>query len=411
MTNVDLKFDRVSKVYRVAHQDGPSALGIGRLRRSRRRIEDFWAVRDLSFEVKRGEVVGIIGHNGAGKSTVLKLLSNITSPTTGEITIRGHLSALIEVGSGFHPELTGRENIFLSGAILGMRRREIAAKLDSIVEFAELSDFIDTPVKRYSSGMYVRLGFSIAAHLDPDILLLDEVLAVGDARFQGKCLDRIDDLRRAGKTIVFISHDLSAVARLCSRVLLMEHGQMRASGPPSEVIDAYARTAAAYRAPTLPHAAANASREAQITSFTIHRSDGHEGEPLRTGDAFIARVGYSATMDVPNAVFVLFINGEDGELACHFTTESGDDRIDIRTGAGQLEFSCAELGLKPGIYSVDLTIEQYPKMIDWQVRCATFRVDAGKTVRGRFYMPSRWALLKNGELSNQVSSFGVESKI
>src|SRR5688572_18330268 len=219
MDTVDLKFENVSKKYRISHEVGTATTSKKRfgLLRPKRQHEDFWAVRDVSFEVNRGEVVGIIGHNGAGKSTILKLLSNITTPTAGEITIQGHLSALIEVGSGFHPELSGRENVFLSGSILGMRRAEIAAKLASIVEFAELEDFIDTPVKRYSSGMYVRLGFAIAAHLDPDILLLDEVLAVGDARFQSKCLDRIDDLRRAGKTIVFISHDLSAVARLCSR--------------------------------------------------------------------------------------------------------------------------------------------------------------------------------------------------
>src|SRR5688500_4152466 len=193
----DLKFDGVSKKYRIRKEaerrESPNKL-LRKLQDWRQRSKEFWAIREVSFEVERGESLGIIGHNGAGKSTILKLLSNITTPTAGEITIHGHLSALIEVGSGFHPELSGRENVFLSGSILGMRRKEIATKLDSIVEFAELADFIDTPVKRYSSGMYVRLGFAIAAHLDPDILLLDEVLAVGDARFQAKCRDRIADL-------------------------------------------------------------------------------------------------------------------------------------------------------------------------------------------------------------------------
>jgi ABC-type polysaccharide/polyol phosphate transport system ATPase subunit len=396
MSNVDLKFDHVSKVYRVAHQDGQRAGGIRSLRRSRRRIEDFWAVRDLSFEVTRGEVVGIIGHNGAGKSTVLKLLSSITSPTAGVITIQGHLSALIEVGSGFHPELTGRENIFLSGAILGMRRREIAAKLESIVEFAELRDFIDTPVKRYSSGMYVRLGFSIAAHLDPDILLLDEVLAVGDARFQAKCLDRIDDLKRAGKTIVFISHDLSAVGRLCGRVLLMDHGVVTISGSPDDVIAAYTRSAATYNS-TAVATAHTTTKEARVTAFSIHDESGKQAAVLHTGDVFVARISYIAHVEVANAVFVLFINDEGGDLVCDLTTDADGQRIDIRAGEGLLEFSCVELGLKPGVYSIDLTIEQYPKVLDWQTRCATFRVDPGKPVRGRFYTPSRWALLKNGE--------------
>jgi lipopolysaccharide transport system ATP-binding protein len=245
---IDLKIDHVSKRYRIRQESDDAAGGHAlrrKLRSLRPRVQDFWAVRDVSFEVERGEAVGIIGHNGAGKSTILKLLSNITTPTSGEITINGRLSALLEVGSGFHPELTGRENIYLSGSVLGMRRREIAAKLDKIVDFAGVRQFIDTPVKRYSSGMYVRLGFSIAAHLDPTILLLDEVLAVGDAGFQAKCLERIDDLRRAGTTIVFISHDLNAVERLCGRVLLMQRGELVASGPPHEVIAKYKQSSAA----------------------------------------------------------------------------------------------------------------------------------------------------------------------
>jgi len=239
---IDLKFDGVSKRYRIRQEAGtdtePHSL-LYKLKTLRRRAQDFWAVRDVNFEVKRGEALGIIGHNGAGKSTILKLLSNITAPTSGEITINGRLSALIEVGSGFHPDLTGRENVYLSGSILGMRRREIAAKLDSIVDFAGISQFIDTPVKRYSSGMYVRLGFSIAAHLDPDILLLDEVLAVGDAAFQAKCINRIKELEQAGTTIVFISHDLTAVERLCNRVILMQGGQIAAIGAPRDVIAEY----------------------------------------------------------------------------------------------------------------------------------------------------------------------------
>src|SRR6266478_4192194 len=237
---IDLKFDNVSKKYRVRQEspaDGTKNVLARKLKSLIGRSSDFWAVRDVSFDVQRGQALGIIGHNGAGKSTILKLLANITTPTSGEITIFGRLSALIEVGSGFHQELTGRENVYLNGSILGMRRREITRKLDSIIEFAGIREFIDTPVKRYSSGMFVRLGFSIAAHLDPDVLLLDEVLAVGDAAFQSKCLERVNDLRRSGKTILFISHDLGAVERLCDRVLLMQRGQVIASGSPAEVID------------------------------------------------------------------------------------------------------------------------------------------------------------------------------
>jgi lipopolysaccharide transport system ATP-binding protein len=238
---IDLKFGNVCKRYfiqpRINSHQGLSKR-LGRMFPGSD-LQEFWALRDVSFEVHRGEALGIIGCNGAGKSTILKLLSRVTTPTGGEIAINGKLSALIEVGSGFHPELTGRENIYLSGSILGMRRREITTKLASIVEFAGIPEFIDTPVKRYSSGMYVRLGFSIAAHLEPDILLLDEVLAVGDASFQSKCLERIQQLRNSGTTIVFISHDLTAVARLCDRVLLLDGGRVIAAGPARQIIELY----------------------------------------------------------------------------------------------------------------------------------------------------------------------------
>src|SRR3979411_610053 len=200
---IDLKFDRVSKKYDIrAASNSPRRWY---KRAFARRPEPMWALRDVSFEVKEGEALGIVGHNGAGKTTILKILSSITTPTQGEITVRGRLAALVEVSSGFHPELTGRENIYLHGAMLGMRRAEIRRKLDSIIDFSGVGQYTDVPVKRYSSGMYVRLGFAIAAHLDPDIRLLDEVLAVGDAAFQAKCLDRIAEFRKGGRTVVFIS--------------------------------------------------------------------------------------------------------------------------------------------------------------------------------------------------------------
>ncbi len=239
---IDLTLNHISKRYLIKHElvaeDNRHPL-VRKISRLWQRPEEFWALRDISFEVNRGETLGIIGHNGAGKSTILKLLAGITRPSAGRIIINGRLAALIEVGSGFHPELSGRENVYLSGSILGMRRAEIARKLNSIIDFAGLRQFIDTPVKRYSSGMLVRLGFSIAAHLDPEILLLDEVLAVGDAAFQTKCMDRVNELRRTGRTIVFISHDLNAVERICDRVLLLQRGQIIANGSPLEVIEQY----------------------------------------------------------------------------------------------------------------------------------------------------------------------------
>lgn len=211
-------------------------------RKSGNYSEEFWALKDVSFEINRGEKIGIIGRNGAGKSTLLKILSQITEPTTGRVTIQGSMASLLEVGTGFHPELSGRENIFLNGAILGMSRNEIESKFDEIVAFAEVEKFLDTPVKRYSSGMYVRLAFSVAAHLDPDILIIDEVLAVGDAAFQKKCLNKIEEISNRGKTVLFVSHNMSTVMKLCDKAILLNKGSIEASGNVEEVIDKYYRS-------------------------------------------------------------------------------------------------------------------------------------------------------------------------
>ena len=201
--------------------------------------EEFWALRDISTEIRQGEVVGIIGRNGAGKSTLLKVLSRITEPSTGSIRIRGRVASLLEVGTGFHPELTGRENIYLNGAILGMHRSEIKAKFDEIVAFAEVERFLDTPVKRYSSGMYVRLAFAVAAHLEPEVLIVDEVLAVGDANFQKKCLNKMQDVGQGGRTVLFVSHSMPAITRLCSRAIMLSEGKIIGDGPSQKVVGIY----------------------------------------------------------------------------------------------------------------------------------------------------------------------------
>ena len=392
---IDLKFEHVSKRYRIrqeADDGGARHPVVRKLRALRTRANDFWAVRDVSFEVRRGEALGIIGHNGAGKSTILKLLSSITAPTSGEITINGRLSALIEVGSGFHPELTGRENIFLNGSILGMGRREIATKLDSIIEFAGLHQFIDTPVKRYSSGMFVRLGFSIAAHLDPDILLLDEVLAVGDATFQAKCVQRINELKRAGKTIVFISHDLDAVEKLCDRVLLLQRGAVVASGPAHEVIAEYQGTATKF-VPSAPpgYNVTSLLRKVTINSLAFFDSVGREASAFRTGEPLTARLEYEAHEAVSEIVFEVFFYGQDGSLHSQLTTAQDGRRMSLQPGAGAVEFVCPALGLQPGTYVIDATIDNH----DWQYQCATLRVAAGKAPRrGAFYMPHEWQLVR-----------------
>jgi lipopolysaccharide transport system ATP-binding protein len=203
------------------------------------REEEFWALRDVNLDIRQGEIVGIIGRNGAGKSTLLKILSRITEPTAGRIRLRGRTASLLEVGTGFHGDLTGRENIYLNGAILGMTRSEIKRKFDEIVQFAEIDRFLETPVKRYSSGMYVRLAFAVAAHLEPEILIVDEVLAVGDAQFQKKCLDKMDDVGHSGRTVLFVSHNMQAVTRLSTRCVLLDHGEVRLDGPAHRVASAY----------------------------------------------------------------------------------------------------------------------------------------------------------------------------
>lgn len=222
--------EEVSRIFGMRRGASPS---------TRSSNEEFWALRDVSFAINAGEVVGIIGRNGAGKSTLLKILSRITEPTSGEAVLRGRVASLLEVGTGFHPELSGRENIFLNGAILGMKRAEIAAKFDEIVDFAEISQFIDTPVKRYSSGMYVRLAFAVAAHLEPDILIVDEVLAVGDIAFQRKCVGRMNEVSRDGRTVLFVSHNLGLVDTLCQSAICLKQGEIIAQGATDEVIAVY----------------------------------------------------------------------------------------------------------------------------------------------------------------------------
>src|ERR1700716_2844580 len=287
---IDLRLQQVSKKYNLpATSNSPKRWY---KRPFANRSSRMWALRDVSFEVKEGEALGIVGHNGAGKTTILKILSSITTPSQGEITVRGRLAALVEVSSGFHPELTGRENILLHGAMLGMRRAEIARKMSSIVEFSGVGQYIEVPVKRYSSGMYVRLGFSIAAHLDPDILLLDEVLAVGDVAFQAKCLERIAELRKQGRTIVFISHDLAAVYRLCDRAILLNHGQVLMDGPARSVIDHYQQMTFAAEDTTVEEEPGSETA-ARCTSASFSSPD--SGGSIRTGYPLLARLGYRAS--------------------------------------------------------------------------------------------------------------------
>jgi ABC-type polysaccharide/polyol phosphate transport system ATPase subunit len=362
-----------------------------------------WALRDVSFQVEQGEALGIVGHNGAGKTTILKILSSITTPTAGEITVRGRMAALVEVGSGFHPELTGRENIDLHGAMLGMRRSEIRQKLDSIIDFSGVGQYIDMPVKRYSSGMYVRLGFSIAAHLDPDILLLDEVLAVGDAAFQAKCLDRIAELRRAGRTVIFISHDLAAVYRLCDRAILLNHGRVIADGPPRQVIDEYQHMT--FGDNTRPVGPAEPESPAQCTSVSFLAPDSADG--VRTGHPMVVRLGYRARRSVPAAVFRISVYWPSGYLCAQLTTDSSQGGVNLRPGEGTIEFHCPVLPVVPGLYRVDLSIESNGQEIEARQRCATLNVGPGEFVSGDFYIENSWKLIE-GPTSEEKSFHYVQ---
>src|ERR1044071_1376977 len=388
---IDLQLRDVSKRYRIRREvDGDRTL-VRKLLSIRKRREDFWALKDVSFNVQRAQALGIIGHNGAGKSTILKLLSRITTPSSGEIMINGRLSALIEVGSGFHPELTGRENIYLNGSILGMLRREITKKLDSIVDFVELRQFIDTPVKRYSSGMYVRLGFSIAAHLDPDILLLDEVLAVGDAAFQQKCIQRITELKRSGTTIVFISHDLRAVQKLCDRVILLKSGQIEADGDPAETIAVYESSSRNLHAQTRAGATQEASREAVVTSLGFYDEQGKECLSFRTGMPMKAVLKYKVYKPLVDVMFEVQFYSQEGRFHSFFTSETLDGQIDLQPGEGSIVFDCSAVGLGPGVYFVDTGIRNrsapFGIDIDWCRRCLAVRIDYDRHLRDTFYMP------------------------
>lgn len=241
MSEVALKVEGISKCYKLNNKNTSLAQTIRNLLKPNQKnnAQDFWALQDISFELNKGEVLGIIGKNGAGKSTLLKILSRITSPTQGQVTIEGNINALLEVGTGFHPDLTGRENIFLNGGILGMKKPEIKAKLDEIVDFAKIGKFLDTPVKHYSTGMYMRLAFSIGAHLDSDILLIDEVLAVGDAQFQKKCLGKMQRISGDGKTVIFVSHNLEAVSRICPNAILLNNGKIEKFASTQSIINQY----------------------------------------------------------------------------------------------------------------------------------------------------------------------------
>jgi len=356
------------------------ALTGGLLRRSRNgRLErrEFWALQDVSFQVDRGEAFGIIGANGAGKSTILKLLSNIMKPTKGTVHVRGTLSALIEVSAGFHPDLTGRENIFLSGAVLGMSRETIRSKFDDIVEFSGLREFIDTPVKRYSSGMFARLGFSVAAHVDPDVLIVDEVLSVGDFVFQQKCVERMNVVLASGATVVFVSHNLRAVSDLCTRSLLLDRGRVAAIGPTEAVVKAYMSGTGV--------AAGPAEDQRLIISHFAVRSERGETLQFESGQKAWIDVEITAIAPCDNVAIALEVRDETHYAVFHTSTQ--------RMGLAALSLQPNEtvhctfeldLHLAQGMFHLGTTIYRYDKGMTFDRRfpAATIFVSYNQDVRG-----------------------------
>lgn len=385
-SEIVIRAEELGKKYRIGRQEGAEpytalrdvlARGGGNLLRAagsallgqpalaRIQHEEFWAIRDINFEIRRGEVVGIIGRNGAGKSTLLKVLSRITEPSAGRVTLRGRVASLLEVGTGFHPELSGRENIYLNGAILGMTRAEIKQKFDEIVAFAEVEQFLDTPVKRYSSGMYVRLAFAVAAHLEPEILIVDEVLAVGDAEFQKKCLGKMNDVARDGRTVLFVSHNMGTIKNLCERCILLDRGALVAQSSTHEIIERYEnQSLALFNRTDLPKGVLYASEPKDADSFGITevRMADAQGAPIvqaRSLSDITLSIGFHSPKAQRNGSVALFIKSPNGMTMLRFATrpDSSFD-MDFKLGANEISCRINKLPLPPGEYilSVGLAI-------------------------------------------------------
>jgi len=339
---------------------------------------EFWALKDVNFQVERGEAFGIIGHNGAGKSTLLKHLCGILVPTSGELVVKGRLSALIEVGAGFHPDLTGRDNIYLNGTILGMTRAEIRSKFDAIVEFSELADFLDTPVKRYSSGMYARLGFAVAAHVEPDVLVVDEVLSVGDFVFQKKSVEKMRQVMKGGTTVVFVSHNLRAVADLCQRGMLLDHGTVSAIGSATEVIKTYMERGTA-------GAGADPDKEVYVSRVTLRDEAGAEAVQYDAGQRLIAEVEVTARRAAERLAVVIECRDEEMYEVFNTSTQRlGAATMNLAAGEKFTARFALRLHLAPGTYHFGVYVYRYDitKNYDTLTPARTFYVRSQIDVRG-----------------------------
>jgi len=406
-----INVDQVSKSYKIGHLHRATTIREALVNVAKRPFvgdantkESIWALKDVNMSVASGEVVGIVGRNGAGKSTLLKVLSKITYPTSGTMNVVGRVASLLEVGTGFHSELTGRENIYLNGSIMGMRRREINAKLDAIIDFGGVAKFIDTPIKRYSSGMRLRLGFAVAAHLDPDVLLVDEVLAVGDVEFQKKCLDAMDNLHSGGRTVLFVSHNLAAVENLCPRCVWIDNGKVRMDGEAKEVIKSYLSTfaGAGKQGMDLRNVSGRGgSGEIRFTSLEFFGLDDQPLKVIRSGDNLVLRLHYRSEAPVRNPRFGVQIHSDLGTKITSFSTwAAGVEIPDAIEKEGHIDLVIDFLNLMPGRYYLSLSLKGVGSTAyDVLDHCATFDVEAtdfygsGKGIDGRLgiiFLPCRW---------------------
>ena len=412
MSDVAIRAEGLGKRYRIGERERYRALRDTlveavraplRWRRRASNADTIWALREVSLEVEQGEVLGVIGHNGAGKSTLLKILSRITEPTEGRAEVHGRVGSLLEVGTGFHPELTGRENIFLNGAILGMKRSEITRRFDDIVAFAEVERFIDTPVKRFSSGMYLRLAFAVAAHLEPEILLVDEVLAVGDAAFQKKCLGRMSDVAREGRTVLFVSHNLPSVEKLCRRVVVIEGGRVAMEGEPAACIATYLGSRSAPRAAVDLSAMPRLDPRLQpvLTSLDLRDGDGNPVSAVGSGEPLELHLAYSAAADIANPSFGIIISTGMGMPLFFLQTRTQLGLWDRASRVGRIVCRLDEVALVPGEYLLTVGCLSGDRQLDLLEHVASFTVeprdffDSGylpHPLNGPVLMRARWDL-------------------
>ena len=381
MSEPAVVIDDVSKRFRM-YRERNQSLKAALMRGKRAKYDEFWALRDVSFTIPKGSTFGLMGENGSGKSTLLKCIANILRPDTGSIVTTGKLAALLELGSGFHPELSGRDNVYLNGSILGLSRRELDARFDQIVDFAGVADFIDQPVKNYSSGMYVRLGFSVAINVDPDVLLVDEVLAVGDAAFQQKCTQKFADLRNAGKTIVIVSHDSSVMRGMCDEVAWLEHGRLHSVGKPSEVVDEYIDETMAEREDHHTDAQGQdrwGTGEVQLDRLEILGPSGVATSRLRTGEAVTFRVDYTARTRIERPVFGLEIRSLNGEHLWGDHSKTGSCVPDSILGEGSMELTVPRLMLQPGSYEMAASVVDHSLMHTYDLQRSLARFDVERS--------------------------------